>query len=146
LLALISLGVGLAALYDAVFGEAVLASRILLGVMGGAIIVVNLMLRAADIRALFTPPLAATRGGYSYGEVRRRMMVQLRWTIRSILALISLFVIAQVLIGFLIFAGSSLTMAAVEITLWSGVALGLHLGWRTWMLLRLLGNQRFELG
>lgn len=76
------------------------------------------------------PAQAADGYGWSYGETRRRVGVELTHQLRGIVALISILVIVQIAIGLLYLAASPLTLLAVEATLWSGIILGLHLGYR----------------
>lgn len=143
-----SLTVASLALGDALLGHSDLLTRVLLGLAGGGVLVASLTLLSqaagAAIRGFFSPP-SPTGAGYSYQELKLQILLRLRWNVRSLLALISLFVIGQVLAGFLLLAGSALTIMAIEATMWTGVLLGLHLGWRSWQLLRSIGRRRFEM-
>jgi hypothetical protein len=74
--------------------------------------------------------------GWSYGEVRARVFAELGIQVRGILALVSLFSLALAGTGLFYLSSSRLTIYVVEITLWGGLALSLHLGWRGWRILR----------
>lgn len=152
LFAFVSLAVASAALVHAGFGSSDMSMRVALGLTGGAICLINLgplLVEVLRIPARLARRLGARapiRGGYSYGEVKARAMDQLGWTIARLAGLIFLLVIAQGLIGFLTLAGGARILAAIDATLWTGVAVGLHLGWRTWKQLRFASDRRFELG
>ena len=143
----------LVAIASAVAGTQDTNTRLLLAAVGGVALACLLPslkphrphLRLARPRRIALDPLpeflhpadieASDGRGWSYGEVRARVYAELAVQVRGILALVSLMVIAQVGVGFLLMDASPIVLFAVEATLWAGIALGLHLGWRGWRVL-----------
>ena len=91
----------------------------------------------APLRAVkYLRPQADDALGWSYQEVRRRVFDELGVQMRGILALVSLFTIAQVGLSIFCFSASPIVLVVVEAVLCGGLVLGLHLGWRGWQVLR----------
>lgn len=121
-------------------GLLALSGAVVLAPLGGSIQAWRRRLTLPPVETL-TPhqrsvAQASDGRGWSYGEVRSRALIELRAATRGVLALTSIMIIAQVLVGFLWLAASPFTILAIEATLWTGIVFGLHLGWRARRVLR----------